>query len=72
MVFAISCVITSNILDRVRDSHFFGLTIDESTDILVTRHLVVFFTFIEGFLPITCFFGLLCIEGGQKDFMNIF
>ena len=46
--------------------------IDESTDISVTLHLVVFAIFIEGSLPITCFFGLLCIEGGQMDSMNIF
>ena len=71
MVFAIFCIITSNILGRVRDSFFF-LMINESTDISVTEHLVVFVIFIEGFLPIICFFGLLCIEGGQMDFMKIF
>ena len=63
MVFAISSVITSNILDWMRDL-FFCWMIDESTDILVTRHLVVFATIIEGSLLITCFFDLLCIEGG--------
>ena len=46
--------------------------INESTDISVTEHLVVFVIFIEGFLPIICFFGLFCIEGGQMDFMKIF
>lgn len=71
MVFAIFCIITRNILDRVRDSFFF-LMINESTDISVTKHLVVFAIFIKGFLPIICFFGLLYIEGGQMDFMKIF
>ena len=46
--------------------------IDASTDILVTEHLVVFVTFIECSLPISCFFGLFCIEGGLKDSMKIF
>ena len=46
--------------------------IDESTDISVTWHFVVFATFIEGSLSITCFLDLLCIEGGQKDSMKNF
>lgn len=71
MVFVISCVITRNILDRVRDSPFFGLMIDESTDISVTGHLVVFATFLEGSLPFTCFLGLVWIERGQKDSLRI-
>ena len=46
--------------------------IDESTDISVTWHLVVFATFLEGSFSINCFIGLLCIEGGQKNSMKIF
>ena len=72
MVFAISCVFISNILDRARDYFFLGLMIDESTDFSVTMHLVEFPTLIEGSLHIVCFLGLLCIEGGQKDSMKIF
>jgi Domain of unknown function (DUF4371)/hAT family C-terminal dimerisation region len=72
MIFAISSVIQRQILDRVRDSKFFGLMIDESTDISVKGHLVVFATFLEGGLPLTCFLGLLFIVDGKKDSKVIF
>jgi hypothetical protein len=72
MVFAISSVLQRQILDRVRDSKFFGLMIDESTDISVKGHLVVFATFLEGGLPLTCFLGLLWIVDGKKDSKLIF
>jgi hypothetical protein len=72
MVFAISYVIQKQVLDRVRDSTFFGLMIDESTDISVKGHLVVFATFLEGGLPLTCFLGLLWIVDGKKDSKVIF
>jgi hypothetical protein len=72
MVFAISSVIQKQVLDRVRDSTFFGLMIDESTNISVKGHLVVFATFLEGVLPLTCFLGLLWIIDGKKDSKVIF
>ena len=59
MVFGISSVIQRKVLEKVRDSTFFGLMIHESTDISVQRHLVVFVTFLEASLSITCFLGLL-------------
>jgi hypothetical protein len=40
--------------------------IDESTDISVTGHLVVFATIIEEGVPLTVFLGLLEIEGGKR------
>jgi hypothetical protein len=58
--------------DRIRDSKFFGLMIDESTDISIKGHLVVFATFLEGGLPLTCFLGLLWIIDGKKDSKIIF
>ena len=47
MVFCISTVIQKKNLDRVRNSIFFGLMIDESTDVSVIGHVVVFATFVE-------------------------
>jgi len=72
MVFAISNVVQRQILDRVRDSKFFGLMIDESTNISIKGPLVVFATFLEGGLPMTCFLGLLFIVDGKKDAKVIF
>ena len=46
--------------------------IDESTDISVTGHLVVFATIIEEGVALIVFLGLLEIEGGKKDASIIF
>ena len=59
-------------LDRVRDSRFFGIMIDKSTDISVTCHLVVFATFVEDGLHFHVFLGLLHIKEGKKDVCIIF
>ena len=53
------------ILNRVRDSRFFGIMIDESTDISITGHLVVFASFVDEGLPLCVFLGLLHIEEGK-------
>jgi hypothetical protein len=65
-------LVQKKILDRVRDSRFFGIMIDESTDISVTGHLVVFSSFVEKGLPLCVFLGLLHIEEGKKDAYIIF
>jgi hypothetical protein len=72
ILFCISSVVQKKVLDRVRDSRFFGIMIDESTDISVTDHLVVFVTFVEEGLPLCVFLGLLHIEEGKKDACIIF
>ena len=72
MVFGISSVIQRKVLEKVKDSTFFGLMIDESTDISVQGHLVVFVTYLEASLPITCFLDLLWIVDGKKDSKLIF
>ena len=59
MIYSISIVIQKKNLDRIRDSKFFGLMIDESTDISSTGHVVVFGTFVEEGLPISDFLGYL-------------
>jgi hypothetical protein len=72
MALAISAVIHRQVLDRVRDSKFFGLMVDESIDISVTNHIVVFASYLEGGLPITSFLGLLWLVNGKKDSKVIF
>ena len=46
--------------------------IDESTDVSVTWHIVVFASFVEEGLPIVVFLGLIQIEDGKKDSKQIF
>jgi len=72
MLFCISNVLHKSILDRIRDSNFFGVMIDEFTDVSVTGRVVVFASFVEEGLPITAFLGLLEISGGKKDAQIIF
>jgi hypothetical protein len=43
----ISAVIYRQIWNRIHDSKFFGLMINESTDISVTNHTVVFASYLE-------------------------
>ena len=72
MLFCISKVLQKKILDRVRNSKFFGIMIDESTDVSVTGHIVVFACFVEEGLPVSVFLGLIHIEDGKKDSKEIF
>ena len=58
MIYCISTVVHKKKLDRIRDSKFFGLMIDESKDISSTSRVVVFGTFVEEGLPISVFLGL--------------
>ena len=63
MLVCICSVIQRKVFDRVRDSQFFGIMVDESTDIYIFGHLVVFATFLEDGVPICVFLGLLHIPG---------
>ena len=72
LIWCISVVIQNKIICRVQNFPFFGIMIDESTNISVTGHLVVFATIVEEGLPVTLFLGLLHIEGGKKDATIIF
>ena len=60
------------LLDQVRDTRFYGVTVDESTDVSMTGHLVVFAIFVEECLPQCVFLGLLHIDDGKKDVGIIF
>ena len=66
LIACMSNVIKKKIICRVRNSPFYGIMIDESTDISVTGHLVVFATIIEEGVPLTVFLGLLEIEDGKR------
>ena len=46
--------------------------VDESTDISVTGHFLLFATIIEEGLHITVFLGLLQLDGDKKDASLIF
>ena len=72
MLFCISNIHQKSILCRIRDSFFFGLMIDESTDVSVTDHVVIFATFAEEIIPITAFLGLFEIHGGKNDAQFIY
>ena len=71
MVFTISCDITINILDRVRD-FLFSLMIDESTDVSLTWHLVVFVTFSRGFFVFNLFSWFIVHWRRSKWFYKYF
>jgi len=57
---------------KIRNSIFYGITIDESTDISITSDLVVFATIIEEGVHVIFFLGLLKIEGEKLDVNVIF
>ena len=67
LFFCILSIIQKSVLHRVRDAKFYGIMIDESTDISVTGHLVVFATFVEEGEVASVFLGLLQIADGKKD-----
>ena len=67
MLIYISSVIHRKMRDRIRNSKFYGIMIDESTDISVTGHLFVFATFVEDGIPVSVFLGLLYIPNDKKD-----
>jgi len=54
-MFCISNVIQNFFLDRIGDSNFFGLMIDESIDVSVTGHVVVFATFVDDGMFVSIF-----------------
>ena len=72
MIYYISTVVHKKNLDRIRDSNFFGLMIDESTDINSISYVVVFGTFVEEGLLMSFFGGLFKVPNGKKDAGLIF
>ncbi|KAL3702535.1 hypothetical protein R1sor_020557 [Riccia sorocarpa] len=68
-IYYMSQVIQVVVLDRVKTSPFWGLMIDESTDVSVTSHLVVFCSILEEGQIKTAFLGLLHIP--HKDSSSI-
>ena len=72
MLFCISKVVQKKILDRVRNSKFYGIMIDESIDVSVTGHIVVFACFVEDGLLVAVFLGLIQISDGKKNSKEIY
>jgi len=72
MLVCICIVIQRKMFYRVRDSQFFGVMVDESTDIFVFKHLVVFATLLEDGVPICAFLSLLHIPKSRKDVTMIY
>ena len=72
LIMCISAVIQKIIICQIRNSLFFGIMIDEFTDISTTGYLVMFATIEEEGLPKTVFMGLLLLDGGKKDSASIF
>jgi len=72
VLFCILKVFYKNILDRVRNSKFYGIIIDESTDVSVTGHIVIFASIIEDGLPVLVFLNIIQIEDEKKDSKQIY
>ena len=72
LIRCISVVIQKKIICRIQNSPFFGIMVDESTDISVTGHLVMFAIIVEEGLSKTIFLGLLQLDGGTKNSASIF
>jgi len=68
----ISSVIQRQVFDRIRDLQFFGIMVDESTDIFVLEHFVGFATFFEDGVLICTFLDLLQIPRSRKDAIMIY
>ena len=61
MIFKIFNVIQRQVLEKLKDSKYFGLMIEETMDISIKEHFIVFVIFLEAILSITCFLNLLLI-----------
>ena len=72
MLFCISKVVQKKILDRVKNSKYYGIMIDESTDVSVIGHIVVFACFVEEGLRVAVFLGLIQISDGKKNSKEIY
>lgn len=72
ILFCILSMVQKNMLDKVRDSRFFSVMIDESTDISITDQLIIFASFVTKDLPLCIFLGLLHIGEEKKHVCIIF
>jgi len=68
MVFGHFFVIQRKDLHRVRDSKFYDLMIDESTNIYVKGHFVVFATFLEATMSFWIYYGLRMEKNSKMIF----
>ena len=63
----ISKALEAEIYDRLRKSPWFGLMVDEATDVSVTKNLILYATFVEGRQVRTSYLGLLEVEDGTSN-----
>jgi hypothetical protein len=59
MIFCIPNVLQKKILDKIIDLNFFGLMFNESTNVIITEHLVILATFVEDRFFVSVFLDLL-------------
>jgi hypothetical protein len=68
----IPSVIHKKVPDKVRNSQYFGIMLNESIDISIKGHLVVFATFLEDVIQVCIFLVLLYIPENKKDATMIY
>jgi len=54
----------------VKESKYFGIVINESTNVSIIDHMVVFAIFIEGRMPSCVFLGLIERMCGNKTLLS--
>lgn len=62
-------MVQKKVLDRIQDSGFFGSMIDESMDISVPDHFVVFASFVKEILSLCINIGLLHIKEKKNAYL---
>lgn len=72
LLVCISNILHKENLDEIRDSNFFGLMIDENTDVSAIGHVVVFGIFVEEALRVIIFLDLLEVHEDKKNLGSFF
>ncbi|MCO5550644.1 hypothetical protein L7F22_004133 [Adiantum nelumboides] len=60
----------TKVLQRIRASNFFSIMVDESSDVSLVQHMIVYASFMEDSEPMTVFLGLLEIEQGTYEHLH--
>ncbi|MCO5594034.1 hypothetical protein L7F22_048053 [Adiantum nelumboides] len=59
----------TKVLQRIR-AYFFSIMVDESIDVNLVQHMIVYASFMEDSEPMTVFLGLLEIEQGTSEHLH--
>lgn len=65
--FGILSIIQKKVLNHIKDLKFYNILIDESNDISITAHLVIFNMFVKEGILRCVFSGPLHVDVGKKD-----